>query len=142
MVCTFFGHRNTSDEIAPQVKAQIIRLIEKENVDRFLVGNNGSFDRIVREILKEIKSLYPHVSFFIVLAYLPTEKDPLSTLDYENTIYADIPAGTPRRFAINARNLFMIKKADFVITHVTRSFGGAAKHKEIAEKHKKIVINI
>ena len=54
MVCTFFGHRNTSDEIAPQLKAQIIRLIEKENVDRFLVGNNGSFDRIVREILKEI----------------------------------------------------------------------------------------
>lgn len=48
----------------------------------------------------------------------------------------------PRRFAIDKRNRWMIDHSDFVITYVSRSFGGAAKFKEIAEKKNRVVINI
>lgn len=36
----------------------------------------------------------------------------------------------------------MIEQADYVITYVTHSWGGAAKFKELAEKKGKTVINI
>ena len=40
------------------------------------------------------------------------------------------------------RNKWMIDHSDIVITYVHRSFGGAAKFKELAEKKNKVVIQI
>ena len=68
--------------------------------------------------------------------------------EYEN-YYAEeetlLPDGIevgPARFAIDRRNKWMIEQADYVITYVTHSWGGAAKFKELAEKKGKTVINI
>lgn len=94
---------------------------------------------------KEVKlrPLYPNITYSVVLAYLPGEKQ-----EYEN-YYAEeetfLPDGIeigPVRFAIDRRNKWMVEQADYVITHVTHSWGGAAKFKEFAEKKGKIVINI
>jgi len=140
LVCTFFGHRNTEDRLEPKIKSAIIDLIEHKNVALFYVGNNGRFDSIVRKILRELKKSYPHINYFVVLAYIPTEKDEQN--DFSDTIYFSLPQNTPPRFAIDKRNRLMIKKSDYVITHVKTVVGGAAKYKEIAEKQHKTVINI
>ena len=48
----------------------------------------------------------------------------------------------PRRFAMDWRNRWMLKQADYVVTYITHSWGGAAKVAEKAVKSGKRVINL
>ena len=60
----------------------------------------------------------------------------------EHSILPEGIETVPRRFAINYRNKWMMDKSDIIVTYVTRNFGGAWKFKQIAEKMKKMVVNI
>ncbi len=141
MVCTFFGHWDTGEEIIPDLQKEIINLIENKNVDTFYVGNHGHFDGYAEEILKNLKEIYPHIKYSVVLAYLPRGDDG-DYYDFSNTIYPEGIEKSPLKFAITKRNKWMIEKSDFVITYVKRVIGGAAQFKELAEKKKKIIIEI
>ena len=74
MVCTFFGHKDTPKEIEPTLRSTLIELIENKNVTVFYVGNNGNFDTMVRRQLEDLSQTYP-ITYSVVLAYLPTEKN-------------------------------------------------------------------
>ncbi len=138
MICTFFGHKNTSDSVKPQLYEVLTDLILNHQADLFYVGNQGRFDSIVRNTLKELKEKFPHIRFYVVLAYMP--KDNL--LDDFETIYPEGLEKTPPKYAIDKRNRWLVEKADTVITCVNLPFGGASKFKELAEKKNKRVINI
>ncbi|MBQ8550843.1 MAG: hypothetical protein IJ426_05825 [Clostridia bacterium] len=140
MICAFFGHRNTGEDIAPRLREVIINLIENNGVDIFYVGNQGRFDGIIRRLLKEIQTEYSHIEYRIILAYMPVKKD--EWYDYSNTVYPEELASVLRKFAIDRRNNWMIKRADFVVVCVSHNTGGAAKFKKIAERKNKKVINI
>lgn len=43
--CTFFGHRDCSENIKPILKKTLIELV-KDDVTTFYVGNNGMFDSL------------------------------------------------------------------------------------------------
>ena len=138
MICTFFGHSDTPETVKPTLKTAIIELIEKEHVTGFYVGNHGNFDRMAISILSELAKTRS-IRFYVVLAYPPTEKD----TDYlAHTVLPDGIETVPPRFAINYRNKFMLENADFVITYVTHSWGGAAKYKQMAEKKQKRIIEL
>ena len=134
--CTFFGHRDAPESIYGKLEQEIINLIENEKVDRFLVGNKGLYDSMVRNTLENLSQKY-NFTYYVVLAYLP--KDNLCP---ENSI---MPTGFekfPPKFAIDKRNEYMLNKSDFVICYVTHHFGGAGKFMEKAIKKNKKVINI
>lgn len=138
MVCTFFGHRNTPERIRPLLREVLTELIEKRGVDKFYVGNQGSFDYYVRKELNDLSKYYPHIEYYVVLAYIHGKKD--EDEDYYQTIY---PGNLgPRRFAIDKRNRWMIERSDIVVTYVQFVYGGAAKFKELAEKKGKEIINL
>lgn len=139
MVCTFFGHKDTPKEIEPTLRSTLIDLIENKNVNVFYVGNNGNFDTMIRHQLEDLSQLYP-ITYSVVLAYLPTEKNKYD--DLTNTIYPEGHETVPKRFAISWRNKWMIQQSDIIVTYVTYSFGGAAQFKEMAERQKKYVIAI
>lgn len=141
MVCTFFGHGNAPEEIIPVLKDAIIKLIEENEVDTFYVGNHGHFDYYAENILKELKEIYPHINYSVVLAYLPRGNEG-EYYDFSNTIYPEGIEKAPFKFAIIKRNEWMINKSDYVLTYVKRIIGGAAQFKEKAEKKKKIIIEI
>ncbi|MBR6694164.1 MAG: hypothetical protein IKL62_04365 [Clostridia bacterium] len=126
----------------PRLKEKIIDLIIYEHVDKFYIGNQGRFDYMASKVLDEIKMDYPFIVFSVVLAYMPQKVCEWDEGKYINSEYPEVLANVPRRFAIDKRNRWMLEHSDFVITHVTRSFGGAAKFKEIAERKNKRVINI
>ena len=138
MICTFFGHKNTSDSVKPKLYEVLTDLILNHQADLFYVDNQGHFDSIVRNTLKELKEKFPHIRFYVVLAYMP--KDNL--LDDFETIYPEGLEKTPPKYAIDKRNRWLVEKADTVITCVNLPFGGASKFKELAEKKNKRVINI
>ena len=136
---TFFGHKDTPKEIEPTLRSTLIDLIENNNVKVFYVGNNGNFDTMVRHQLEDLSHIYP-ITYSVVLAYLPTEKNKYD--DLTHTIYPEGLETVPKRFAISWRNKWMLRQADTVVTYVTHSFGGAAQFKEQAEKQGKNVINL
>ena len=131
MVCTFFGHKDTPKEIEPTLRSTLIDLIENKNVNVFYVGNNGNFDTMVRHQLEDLSQTYP-ITYSVVLAYLPTEKNKYDNLT--NTIYPEGLETVPKRFAISWRNKWMIQQSDIVVTYVTHTYGGAWHQKELAEK--------
>lgn len=140
MVVAFFGHRDASEDIKPKIKEVVTDLIENHGADTFLVGNNGSFDAMVKGVLAEAEKEYPHVSYSIMLAYLPTEKREYE--DHSHTVFPEGLEKVPLRFAISKRNELMVKRCHTVVAYVTHSYGGAYNFKAMAEKKGKTVINI
>ena len=130
--CTFFGHRDCPETIKPKIRTAVIDLIENHGVTMFYVGNQGNFDRMVRSILKEVTTAYPGVGYAVVLAYMPSAKKRAD--DSSDTLLPDGIEKVPKRFAIPWRNKWMIEHADYVLTYVTRPYGGSAKFKGIAVK--------
>lgn len=139
MVCTFFGHKDTPKEIEPTLRSTLIELIENKNVSVFYVGNNGNFDTMVRHQLEDLSQTYP-ITYSVVLAYLPTEKNKYDNLT--NTIYPEGLETVPKRFAISWRNKWMIQQSDIVVTYVTHNFGGAAQFKEMSMRQNKNVVEL
>ena len=68
---TFFGHRDCPSLIKPMLREVLIDLIENHAVDVFYVGQQGTFDGIVRTILKELVSAYLHIRYTVVWERLP-----------------------------------------------------------------------
>lgn len=141
MTITFFGHRNSPSSILDTLKNILIDLIEHHQADHFYVGNQGAFDLMIYELLKELKIQYPSIQYNVVLAYFPEESGQ-GRIDEEHTIYPDGLEMVPRKFAIDRRNHWMIEQSDAVVTFVERPFGGAAKFKEIAQRKKKRIIEL
>ncbi len=139
MTVTFFGHKDTPKEIEPILRSTLIDLIKNENVNAFYVGNNGNFDSMVRRQLEDLSHIYK-ISYNVVLAYLPTEKNKFD--DLSATIYPEGIEAVPKRFAISWRNKWMIKQSDIVITYVAHSLGGAYQFKALSEKQGKRVIEL
>ncbi len=143
MTVVFFGHRDTPPEIYSVLLKTITKLIEEQNADYFYVGNEGSFDSMVKRVLKKLSKEYPHICYSVELAYLPWKKEHYNIdEDYNNTSVFEELENVPKRFAIDRRNMIMLDRADIVVTYVTHSYGGAAKFKNIAKKKGKKVIEL
>jgi len=142
MTVTFFGHRNAPQEIANSLTYTLIALIEKENATKFYVGNQGSFDSMVLTVLKTLKRRYPHITYDVVLAYLPACAPSYTSTDHINTIFPEGLERVPQKYAISKRNRWLIEHSDLVITYVTHPFGGAAACRELAIKKGKRVIDL
>ena len=139
MTVTFFGHKDTPKEIEPTLRTTLVDLIENHGATEFHVGNNGNFDTMVRRQLEELSQVYP-ITYSVVLAYLPTEKNKYD--DFTNTLLPEGIETIPKRFAISYRNKWMIQQADAVVTYVTHTYGGAWQFKVIAQRQGKMVIEL
>ena len=142
MTVVFFGHRDAPQNIQRKLEETLIHLIEDQKANNFYVGNQGSFDSIVKTTLKKLKQQYSHINYAVVLAYMPGKAEKTDNFDYSVTIFPDGLENTPPKYAIVKRNRWMIDQADVVITYINRNFGGAAKFQELAKKKNKIVINL
>ena len=142
MTATFLGHRNAPDTIKPIVRKAIVDLIENNGVDLFYVGNHGAFDRMAINALRELSEKYPKIKYYVVIAYVPQDKERLGLNENDSTIYPDCHDKTPPKYAIIKRNNWMLERADFIITYVTHITSGAYEFKHLAEKNRKRVINL
>ena len=138
MVCCLFGHRDASADIMPLLTSVLEQLIVSEGARLFYVGEQGAFDRMAISVLTQLKRKYRHISFCIVLPYVPLYM-PAST---DETI---LPEGIEKvhpHYAIPWRNRWLVKNSAVVVAYVKRGIGGAAKAVEYAGKLKKKVINL
>jgi len=140
--CTFFGHSVCSDDIRSVLREKITELIENHSVNMFYVGNHGDFDRMTLSVLRELKKEHNGIDYAVVLAYMPKKRTVSDTTDFSETVFPEEAANAPKRFAISYRNRWMIQKSEYVITHVTHSWGGAAQFVKLAKRQGKVVVDV
>ena len=125
MTVSFFGHRIVAEDIRIVLQEILIHLIENKGADIFYVGNHGGFDRIVRKILRGLKVYYPHIQYSVVLAYMPIKRKDDEGCD-DDTIFPEGFENNHPKYAIVARNKWMLDRADMLVTYVKDRSGGAA----------------
>lgn len=141
ITCTFFGHRDAPDCIKEKVKAAVIELITAHNVDLFLVGDSGGFDRIVKSVLIELTPLYDF-EFQVVLSQIPIKNRSERYCDSSIYVVPDGIESALPRFRIDFRNKYMLNASDYVIAYIERSYGGAYKYYEMAKRKNLKIINL
>lgn len=77
-----------------------------------------------------MKKRYSHIRVILVLAYLDKSFDEVdkkfNKQTYDEIIYPPLES-VPKRYAIVARNKWMVDRSDYIIFYVNCSFGGAVK---------------
>jgi len=101
MTCCFFGHKETPSSIYPKLEEAIEKLILEQNVTSFLFGNQGQFDSMVLRAARKLKSKYPHISYNVVLAYMPKEKEEYQTYEFGETMLPEGIESVHPRYAIS-----------------------------------------
>ena len=134
-ICTFFGHSDCPDSVFDNIRKAITDLYENHNVTEYYVGNHGNYDLMALRALKEMQRIYPQIRFTVVLAYYPKEY-------IAESIFPEELEGVPKKFCIDKRNRWMLKKSEFVVVYIRRNAGGAAKYAALAEKNGKTVIKL
>lgn len=143
--CCFAGHSEiySPEEIYDKLTEIIEKLIITENIKDFMVGNYGNFDKLSAKAVRKLKEKYPDIRLNLVVPYLTKEINEYKEMYYKNydcILMADICEKTPKNLRIIKCNEYMVKKSDCIICYVNRSYGGAAKTLEFAEKQKNIRI--
>ena len=123
MACGFFGHRDAPDEIRGEVLLAIDKLIE-EGERRFYVGNNGAFDRIVQEVLKEVSERRGDVEYAIVLTSFD-ELEQAAVLG--PTMIPEVLSRAPRRFAVDRLGEWVLCRCDKLIVYYRHRFSHCEK---------------
>lgn len=140
-ICAFFGHREIWQDISGQLEQAIRTVITENNITTFWVGGYGQFDSRAEGIVRRLKKEFPHIALILILAYLPTDKNPSSDI-YDDTIYPEGLELVPKRFAISKRNQWIANNCDMIIACVQRDYGGAYTACKYAEGKGKPIINI
>jgi len=130
VICTFFGHRDCYGLDEERLRSAIGVLIQ-QGTDTFYVGNQGSFDSIVRSYLKMLQGRYPHIRYHVVLAYLPVKKREYD--GFSDTVFPEEIASVHPKFAIDCCNRYLIDTADICLCYVNQTWGGVYKFARLAK---------
>ena len=136
MNCTFLGHRDCDFSISVELEMTIENLIKNKGVNHFFLGNHGNFDRIALHSVTTLQGKYPHITYEIVLAYIPDKQI------NHHALYPEGSEKIPKKFAICFRNKWMVNHSDYIVSHIRCDFGAAYHFVTLAKKLGKEVINI
>lgn len=145
MIITFFGH---SDFVStPEVKGRLSEIIEesaKAGELTLYFGGYGNFDEFTFSVANSLKqktrARHIFVTPYITESY---EKNHLSYIkeSYDEILYPPLES-VPYRFAISARNKWLVENSDLIVFFVRRRFGGAYKAYLHAKKKGKQILNL
>ena len=137
--CTFIGHKDFPENLYQNLYNEIENLIVFDCVNVFYVGTNGAFDRAVYRVLSELKKKY-EIKINVALAHLNQK----STNFYksEETFFPNVLERTPFKYAINKRNIFMIKQSQYMICYLNNTFSNSSTFVKSAKSRKLKIVNI
>ena len=115
----------------------MIGLIKNRGVTEFYSGCRGNFDKICADIVCELKDHYPHIRLIQVLSYHPAKEFVLSNR-FDECVYL-LDKKAPPKFAIYYTNRRLVELADFVLSGVLFSSGGAYLACKYAKKLNKVI---
>lgn len=136
--CTFIGHSSCDPQIKTKLYSTIEKLIKEHNVTTFFVGTHGDFDYYAYMALCELEKIYD-IEILVVLSRL--DKAPFYC-DTSKTIFPDMVAKSPFKYAIIKRNQYMISRSQFMICYINNTFTNTYTFVKLALNKKLQLINI
>ena len=139
--CVFFGHSNF--DYAPykdKIKERIVDLIENRGVKTFYNGFRGDFDVMCAHIVYELKEQYPQIKNIMALSYIPDEKFDKPEI-FDEAVYL-LDNKVPLRFAISHTNRKLVETTHYIISGVTRTYGGAKSACDYARRLYKTIFYV
>lgn len=130
-----FGHSDSPESILPRLEEKIESYYLKHEIKCFYVGNRGWFDRLAATAVKRLKTKYPDIKLYLVLAYHPGERAVHLTKGFDASYYPPLE-NVPRSFAIVRANRYMVETAEAVICDVCH-VGNTKKLLEYARRRQK-----
>ncbi len=136
--CTFIGHSDCDGNIKENLCIAIEKLINEYNVTLFYVGTHGKFDYYAYAVLKELEKIYK-IEIFVVLSNLTHVPEYIKGA---KTVFPDIVAKSPYKYAIIKRNRYMIEKSEFLICYINHTFSNTYNFVKFATGKNKHIINL
>lgn len=135
--CFFIGHRDAPESIRTDLTQAITELIEREQVQEFIVGSYGRFDQIVQVVLAEVKEQYPRITLRLLLPYHPALRNVTLPLSFTQTFYPESMESVPKRYAIVRANYYMVDHSTHLIAYRRYPGSNTAKLVEYAKNREK-----
>ena len=140
----FFGHAecNISTELNQRLNLLLQEYVKTEACE-FLFGSYGRFDDAAFICVKNLTSAYNIVKSFVTPYITESYQVRLEYARhiYDQIIYPEIEK-VPYKFAITARNKWMVEQCDLIICYINHSFGGAYNAVSYAKGRGKRIINL
>lgn len=136
--CTFIGHSDCNPEITSKLYDTIEKLIKDYNVTTFYVGTHGKFDYYSYTTLCELEKIYK-INILVVISHLNNIPEYCNS---KNTVFPEAVQKTPYKYAIIARNNYMIDKSEFIICYIEHTFSNTYKFVKTAIGKKLNIINL
>ena len=140
--CFFIGHRETMDDVLPQLSDAIERHITQYGVCEFVVGNYGGFDRIVIGALTKAKIRHPEIRLLLLVPYHPAERPTQTPPGFDSTFYPPGMEKVPRKVAIVCANRYMVEHSDYLIAYVRYPASNARELMVYAEQRGVFITNL
>lgn len=138
--CFFIGHRDTTDDVLPALRAAIEQHIVEYGVTEFMVGKYGGFDRLAAQCVIEAKQSHPEITLTLLLPYHPSERKVDIPKGFDGSCYPCGQESVPRQVAIVRANRYAVDHSDFLITYVWHTTSNARNILEYAEKRSNLHI--
>ena len=142
MIISFFGHSNFQKHL--ELSEKLLNIFE-ENVNRedvsFYLGGYGAFDEFARIIAKQFQKEHKNSILFFVSPCLNERYIEMHKEGYDEILYPEIEK-VPHRYAISARNKWMVDKADIIIVFIAHNWGGAFSAYMYAKAKMKRIIEL
>lgn len=130
--CFFIGHRETPDRVYPTLLETIERHITEYGVSEFVVGQYGSFDRLVIRALSQAKRAHPDITLMLMTPYYPVNRKVDLPEEFDALFYPPDLETVPKRLAIVRANRYMVERSDFLIAYVRHPASNARELLEYA----------
>lgn len=139
--CSLFGSPYDQDIILPRLRHSLYKLISQNDVDLFYLAYNNSFDKFAIKVLTDMKKMYPHINWRIVLTKkeekrLNTDK-PLPFDAFVPTEIAECGFRAGRK-----RDNWMVDNSDYLIICLSHFYGRVPRAGELAFKRGKFTMHV
>ena len=131
--CFFIGHRETPDRVYPTLLETIERHITEYGVSEFVVGQYGSFDRLVIRALSQAKRAHPDITLMLMTPYYPVNRKVDLPEAFDALFYPPDLETVPKRLAIVRANRYMVERSDFLIAYVRHPASNARELLDVAD---------
>ena len=148
MTISFFGHREICDtaELEKKLLFALTEILDDRPCE-LLFGGYGMFDNLAykccRKLLDSGKTYdlqFIFVTPYVTESYLKNQIVS-KTLIFDEIVYPPIEK-VPYKFAISARNRWIVEQSDTVISYVNKKYGGAYSACLHAKKLDKTLISL
>ena len=137
--CVFIGHRTVPQALREDVRAELRRMISRDDVREFFCGGMGEFDRLCACAVREIKGEYPDIRLMLVVPSMSVSVMKMGAREkyYDEIIVPQESDQAHYKRAITLRNRWMVDNSDIALVYLRREYGGAYDAARYAAKKRK-----